>query len=168
MDRYDDLLERYNKIKDEFEIYQNFAGTNIQILNEKNVKLEKKLDALVNMVEISKYINSYISDENLIPMINDMIIGILGVTYSSIYIMEDHKLSVKATNIKNVNFKEYEERYLGELNNQEPFILNCKEPLFTKESSKLDIHSLIGVPITLRYKFTGYIIVEHTLFNFFN
>ncbi|QAA34675.1 hypothetical protein [Clostridium manihotivorum] len=93
----DDYRLMYERIREEFETYQNFAEKQLQVLNEKNIRLERDLDALANIVEVSKYINSYISDENLIPMINDMIVGILGGTYSTIYFIENGKLEVKVT-----------------------------------------------------------------------
>lgn len=157
----------YFKLKDEFETYQDFAEGTIQMITEKNIKLEKKLDAITNIVEISKYINSYLSDKNLISMINDMIIGILGATYSSIYLIEDNKLVIKATNIKNTKCSFCDEDNYKELLNGKPFIMNSKEVLFNKKFLKNGIHSLIGVPIYLREKFIGYIIVEHVLNNFF-
>lgn len=169
MDNNEQLLEDYNKLKEEFETYQSFAETTIQIMNEKNNVLEKKLDSLTNIVEVSKYINSNLSDNNLMPMINDMIIGILGVTYSSIYLMKDgdSELIIKASNIIETehNFSTHE--YFKELNNGKPFVINSKKKLFTNDSMVNDIHSLIGVPIYLRDRFIGYIIVEHTLFDFF-
>lgn len=174
MDNYNNNVqksyyEKYVRIKDEFETYQNFAESTIQMLTEKNIKLEKKLDSITNIVEISKYINSYLSDKNLIPMINDMIIGILGATYSTIYIMEDNELVMKACNLQNYNYQcciSHKDSY-KELLDGKPFILNSREPLFDVETFKSNIHSLIGVPIYLREKFIGYIIVEHALNNFF-
>jgi diguanylate cyclase (GGDEF)-like protein len=159
--------EMYEKLREEFETYQSFAESNIQMLNDKNLKLEKNLDALTNIVEVSKYINSYLSDENLIPMINDMIIGILGVTYSSVYIKEDGELNVKATNKLHNKKDLFSENLLKELQNGKPFVLNCKSPIFESKSDVENIHSLIGVPVHLRDKFIGYIIVEHSHYNFF-
>ncbi len=170
MDNNDDFKHKFLKLKDEFETYQTFAESTMQMINEKNTKLERNLDALTNIVEISKYINSNVSDENLIQIINDMIIGILGVTYSSIYLLndKDKNLIVKATNIENhdLNFKNYGNYCM--LNNEEPFVVNCKEPIFLSNNKKVDIHSIIGVPIYSRDIFKGYIIVEHTLWNFFS
>ena len=68
----DNYKEMYDQLKEEFENYQNFAEKNLQMLMEKSIKLEKSLDAMANIVEVSKYINSYLGDENLIPMINDI------------------------------------------------------------------------------------------------
>lgn len=168
MSSYEELLEKYKKLQDEFENYQSFAESTIQNLNEKNNSLEKRLDSLTNIIEVSKYINSYLSDDNLIPMINDMIIGILGVSYSSIYIKDEERLIVKAANFDSDKSNFYNEEYFCELENGKPFIMNSKEALFKMETEKEDIHSVIGVPITLRDRFIGYIVVEHTLCDFFN
>lgn len=164
----DDYKRLYIKLSKEFETYQNFAESQIQVLNEKNMKLEKNLDAFFNVVEISKYINSYLSDENLITMINDMIIGILGATYSSIYLKEENKLIAKATNSISNNFNILEETFLSEIQNENPFVINSSVPIFGDINIRSNIHSVIGVPIKLREKFIGYIVVEHSLFNFFS
>lgn len=162
------ILEDYDGLKEEFENYQSLAEKTIENLNIRNIDLEKRLDSLTNIVEVSKYINSYISDDNLIPMINDMIIGILGVNYSSIYLKEKDNLIVKASNSNN-DFKDFsKDEIYSELKNGKPFIVNCKDSLFQHCVGKEEIHSLIGVPITLRDRFMGYIIVEHTLCDFFN
>lgn len=162
------ILEDCDNLKEEFENYQTLAEKTIEDLNIRNINLEKRLDSLTNIIEVSKYINSYISDDNLIPMINDMILGILGVTYSSIYLKEKNDLIVKASNSNN-DFKDFSKNDIySELKNGKPFIVNCKDSLFKHNTKKEEVHSLIGVPIKLREKFMGYIIVEHTLCDFFN
>lgn len=168
MDKYKALYER---ISEEFQTYQSFAENQIQILSEKNMELERNQDALTNIIEISKYINLYLSDENLIPMINDMIIGILGVTYSSIYLSDENtsKLNIKATNLPDKDSIEEEYKYIQNTEKVNAFVLNTKESIFGGCGSiRREIHSLIGVPIKLMDKFLGYIIIEHTLWNFFN
>lgn len=168
MEDHEKLYEDYVKLKQEFSTYQNFAEEQIQIMSEKNTELEKKLDVLANVVEISKYINSNISDDNLIPMINDMIIGILGVTYSTIYLKEPNgDLIVRACNIKVPNYDIISNEIFSLVGSKEPIVINSREPMFNEYRHKLNIHSIIGVPITLRDKFRGYIVVEHTLFDFF-
>ena len=98
-----DYEKLYNALKTEYENYQMFSEKHIQELNQKNVKLEKSIDSLSNIIEVSKYINTFFSSDNLISMINDMILGILGVTYSSIFLIEDNELIVKASNIENMD-----------------------------------------------------------------
>ncbi|MDD3224194.1 MAG: sensor domain-containing diguanylate cyclase [Clostridium sp.] len=168
MNKNSDNEEKLTKITDEYAVYQSFAENTIQILNEKNIRLEKQLDALTNIVQISQYINSNISDRNLIPMINDMIIGILGAAYSSIYLTDESGiLTIKATN-KNelLNLEQSKINLL--IKERETFEINSKNPLFHNELKKSLVHSIIGVPINLGSVFKGYIIVEHTLYNFFN
>ncbi|WP_077832332.1 sensor domain-containing diguanylate cyclase [Clostridium felsineum] len=165
---YKMLYEKYEKLKNEFSTYQNFAEAQIQRMNGKNTELEKKLDILTNIIEVSKYINSNISADNLIPMINDMIIGILGVTYSTIYLVENNeKLIVKASNVME-NYNVIVNPAFSTFSDNRPVVINSKKPLFKEFKNKLEVHSIIGVPITLRDNFRGYIIVEHTLYDFFS
>lgn len=162
-----DYKQLYNSLKEEYKTYQVFSEARIQELNSKNIKLEKNIDSLSNIVEISKYINTYFTNDNLIGMINDMIIGILGVTYSTIFLVEHDELTVKASNIDDmkINLTSAE---IMHINKEEEFLLNSKEALKQVGKNKSNIHSIMGVPIKLREKFLGYIIVEHNLYNFMN
>ena len=58
------------------EIKNEKLENEIEKLKNKNRILSKKLDVLYNVVEVSNYINSFIVQENLVQVINDMIIGI--------------------------------------------------------------------------------------------
>lgn len=129
-----------------------------------NRKLGKKVDSLYNIVEISNYINMYLKNENLMDMINDMIIGILGVTYSTIFIIEDNELMVKSTNkdLKDMYLTDLENEYI---NNFEEFLINSIEPIKTIQNLNNSIHSVIGMPIKLRNKLLGYILVENKIYN---
>ena len=168
MDGYEELKAKYESLKHEFETYQSFAESTLQIINDKNNMLEKKIDSLFSIVEISRYINSKVRDENFLAMINDMIIGILGVKYSTIYIKNSIKFEIVATNVPKQYSDLLSEKHYKALNEEEPFIVNSKEPLIFARNVDLDIHSIIGVPIYIRENYTGYIIVEHTLYGFFN
>lgn len=166
--KYEELLEQHNKLKCEFNCYQNFMEKNIQELNDKNLKLGKKLDILSNVIEISKYINSMISDNNLLAMMNDIIIGIIGVKYSSFLLKENGKLVVKVTNMPDISLKQFELGCHEFLNEREPFINNSEENNLAYNSCKEDIHSVMGVPIFIKDNLLGYILIEHTVYNFFN
>ncbi|MBB6713554.1 sensor domain-containing diguanylate cyclase [Clostridium gasigenes] len=160
----------YKDIKMEFQRYQQVTEGKIQQLSESNMKLEKSLNALSNIVEVSNYVNSFLSNENLIPMINDMIIGILGVTHCTIYILEDNELVVKATNggkgtaWLTGQCKKYMKEHQTFTINSNQAIMICKQIV----KSGIEIHSRMGVPIKIRDKFIGYIILDHTHNNFFN
>ncbi|ERI92567.1 diguanylate cyclase domain protein [Clostridiales bacterium oral taxon 876 str. F0540] len=168
VEEYELRASSYEELKKEFENYKRFTNSTMEIITKKNLMLEKKLDSISNIVEISKYINSNISNDNLIPMINDMIIGILGVTYSSIYLKEDDKLQLKATNITNEGFDIYHKEYGSKIENGEPFVVSCEQDSFCKSCGRINIHSVIGVPVVLGQKYIGYIIVEHGIQDFFS
>lgn len=159
-----ELILKLEKLQEEYSNYQNFSETNIKYLSDEKEKLSKKLDAMSSIIEVSKYINSNVSHEDLIPMINDVIIGILGVNYSTIYFKEDSEdLLVRATNITSKTYNFYNKIFTG-LENGEAFLINCKKPVF---SDCLNIRSVVGVPIYIMDILRGYVIVEHSLYDFF-
>lgn len=158
--------ESYEDLKYDYENYQNLAEGVIQNLSSKNISLEKKLDCLVNIVEISKYINSNIYNKNLIQIINDMMIGILGVTYSTIFTKKDNQFIIRSTNM-HMNESPKELFYYPLLIKEKFFLLNCKWHLSYKDFEDKTIHSIVGVPISFNNNFIGYIIVGHTYSNFF-
>ncbi|KYH34069.1 putative diguanylate cyclase YcdT [Clostridium tepidiprofundi DSM 19306] len=163
------LLHEYKKIKEEFINYQNFTESTIQMLSDKNSKLEKKLNVMANIVEISKYINLNLSNDNLANVINDMIIGILGVAYSTIYISENSDWVVKATNISHEDFALHQEFHFNPLKKNNPFILNLGDTYDNNNLVALTgIHSVSGVPINIRDNELGFIVVEHNLMYFFD
>ena len=135
----DDYKVKYKQIKSEYESYQKITEGKIQELSSINVQHEKNLDMLSNVILISNYINSNLSSKNIIPMINDMIIGIIGVTQSTIYLQEDSKFIIKATNgTKESIALNYEcIEYIKEHKN---FILNSKEPITNDEENGICIH----------------------------
>lgn len=160
MDGYKEL---YLSLKEEYEGYKIKTEKQIKKINEKNIKLEKDMDILTNIIQISQYINSYIRDKNFVNMINDMIIGVLGVKHSNIYVMDGNgnlKNETESSQICSIEPSEEEKRYMAE----------GKEYLFTTSkyikicpSCKTKIKSSMGIPIKLREKFIGYITVDHTI-----
>ena len=97
------LQEKYNQLKNEYETYQKLAEDTIQKQSMKIIELDKKLDMVSLIVEISEYINRCLGNSKIDYMINDIMIGILGVKYSSVYLMENRKLKLKASNLSNTS-----------------------------------------------------------------
>lgn len=157
----------YEELKKEYENYQISTELQLQKLSRKIMKLEKDVNVLTNIVEINKYINTYLSDENLMSRINDIIIGLFGVSYSTILLYEEGELKVEATNLKDkkIELTEEEKAYIKE---GESFIINNKDGIRYYKDSELNICSIMGMPIKLREKYIGFIIVEHKIFNFLN
>lgn len=122
--------------------------------------MENKLNSISNIVEIGKYINSSISNEDFILKINDLIVGVLGSAYSAVYLVENYNNSV--ANIRSLQ----QSKYVKYFQNNQEFRLNSETNLNDVESKK-EIHSVIGVPIIIRGRMIGYIVAEHTYINFF-
>lgn len=161
----DDYKVKYQQIKSDYESYQKITEGKIQELSSINVQYEKNLDMLSNVILISNYINSNLSSKNIIPMINDMIIGIIGVTQCTIYLQEEGKFVIRATNGTEESIALNNE-CVKYIDSHKTFILNSKEPITKDEKNGLYIHSRIGVPIKVGEKFIGYIVVDHTHYNF--
>lgn len=162
----EEYKELYNELNNEFRKYQVFAEERLQNLSRVNKELERKLSIFVNIVEVSKYINSYISDANLLAMINDMIVGVLGVNYSTIHLIENDVLVPKVTNVGCLSDTKihYE---LIELETKKSFIKNSSAGIFKENGERRTINSLVAVPIYIKEKLIGYIIVEHIYYTFF-
>lgn len=161
-------MEKYNMnsnaieslTKELFE-YRKKSDEKIRSLTEKNEALEKKLNAITNIVEISKYINLNISDDELTLMINDMIIGILGVTHSVIYVKKEGKYLVQASNIEEDELINFQQKYSKYLETDKYFIVNSNVLLGEEP------YSIIGVPIFLKNTPLGFIVVEQKFEYFF-
>lgn len=162
----DDYKVKYQQIKSDYESYQKIAEDKIQELSSANVQYEKSLDMLSNVILISNYINSNLSNKSIIPMINDMIIGIIGVTQCSIYLLEDNDFIIKATNGTRESIK-LNKDCTNYMYNHKTFVLNSREPITGDDNSGINIHSRIGIPIKVEEKIIGYIVVDHTHYNFF-
>lgn len=156
-----------DEIVKEFENYQRMAEKMMRDMSVQISVLEKKLDSFANIMEMSKFINAYINDEDLLPLINDMLVGVLGVTYSTIYIVQEGKMHIKTSNIP-IEERLTEKDHLIKLQNSEAFILNSESPIFNSTSELPGICSVIGIPIQINKQLFGFILVEHTVCDFFN
>lgn len=174
----DNYKEMYELLYKDYESYQFMAEKTMQNLNQRISELEKKLDKLTGIVEVSRYINLYMNDDNLIHMINDMLIGVIGVTECTFYLMKNDKLEVQMTNLNHCKGSHCSDKVCNErhrcnqkynlirIHKRQSFVLNSETPIFTGEGKS--IHSVLGIPIEIKGSLIGYTLLEHTLFNFFN
>lgn len=153
------------ELKQKLEEFKTLTNERIYTLEEEKKQLGRSLDMLYNVVEISNYINSFISKDNLIQLINDMIIGVLGATNSTIYLIENGELNVKATNAF-YSSDGLSEDIINIMKEGEIYINNSPHPL--SHCSISSIHSQMGIPIKVGDKLIGYVVVEHTHYEFFN
>lgn len=151
---------------EQFERYQIFTERTINNLSQQVTMLEKKLDMFTNLLEISRYINQYIKDPNLFPLINDMLIGVFGAKHSTIYI-KLHEESYEAVTQKVSELISEIEKDLIQQHHEEEFILNSENPILGKQNKEENIHSCLGVPVKVDKRLIGYIIIQHKEINYF-
>lgn len=154
----------------EYEIYQRYTEDKIQETNEQLILVEKKLDTVTALVEMIKYINLNITNESILSLINDMLLGMIGSTYSTIYSFEKDMIAKEVSNApsENPNQPTIINHLFMQENKYEPIIINNKDNLFIDKISNIPICSMLGVPINFNDAILGYIVLEHTNNNFFN
>lgn len=151
---------------EQFEKYQIFTENTIHNLSQKVTLLEKKLDMFTNLLEISRYINQYIKDPNLFPLINDMLIGVFGAKFSNIYIkLENDYYEATAVNVSSAMIEA--EKNLILQNNEEEFILNSESPIYASSNEDELIYSCLGVPVKVDNRLIGFVLIQHTEINYF-
>lgn len=158
------LQDNYNQLKNDYESYQKMAEGIIQKQNAKIMELDKKLDMMSLIVEISEYINKCLGSSEIVSMINDIMIGILGVTYSSVYLVQNRKLKLKVSNLKDTNHHYSVNDFNKKNFKLETSIFNDTENI--SEDKSIEIHSSIFMPIYLKNNILGAIVVEHNRYNY--
>ncbi len=150
-----------------FESYQRFTEETIFDLSTQITVLETKLNIFTNLLEISNYINKYIKSQDLFPLINDMLIGVFGARFSTIYIkLDDEYTQVTSKSFSNECIDL--EKAMIEKYNQEKFILNSEQPLYPVDNIDDAIYSCLGVPITIDTGLLGFILIQHVEKNYFS
>ncbi len=152
--------------KEKFDKYQEFTEQTIYKLSQQVMLLEKKLDMFTNMLEISKYINQYIKDPNLFPLINDMLIGVFGAYHSTIYIKMNEQYYEAVAHSGSDDCIETEKQLI-EKYQEEEFVINSEEPIFMFNGEEQEIHSCIGVPVKIDNRLIGFLLIQHREINYF-
>lgn len=150
---------------DELIKYQELSEDTIQKLNSKIVDLENKLAIFTSVLSISEYINQYYGSDKIVSLINDMLIGVMGAAFSSIYVKENGKLILRESNLEDAY---HHKKILEETGKDfyKEFLINSTNNLYGKYDTA--IHSSLGIPIAIKGDVLGFIIVEHESYNFFN
>lgn len=166
--KIDKVLAEYYNLEKEYESYQYLAERTMQDMSKKITSLEKKLDNFSGLVDMINHINQNIQDNNIMSLINDMLIGIIGCTYSTVYSFNNGNSNVEATNSSKSSNPTCERCSLVKSKQNKPFILNNERGIFKDNGDDLNIRSIVGTPITLNGNFLGFIVLEHTVYNYFD
>jgi len=171
--------ERYQMLKSEMdEIIQKYSSliTNSDKLEESNKSLSKSIAEFYTLNQISQAIGSILDTRELLKRLNDIILGVVGGSYSTIvlYDEESGRLKVHTTNVTNpaelatlmdnINCSILMDVLMkGEclLENN----VDYYQYLFT---CGRNINSLMCIPLTTSSRKYGLILVEHTMSNVFD
>ena len=170
-EKYDMLAIAQKEIKNH---YDKLKYTNKK-LEESNLKLSNSIGEFYTLHQISTAISSILNIKELLRYVNDIMIGVMGVQYSTIAIFDDQNscLKVHTTNIKdndvlfslfsNINSNDIADT----LNSGKPLINNLVRPGQYPFTSRREVNSLICAPLISKTKKLGVVIIEHKLHNAF-
>src|SRR5690606_31269469 len=120
----------------------------------------ESLAELYTVQQISEVINSIFDIQKLLQNVNDIIIGVMGVKYSTILMYDEKKniFKIHTTNISDqkeliiINDNINCEILLGSLNSGEPLIENFVNPKEFPFVENRGINSLMCIPLITRPK----------------
>jgi len=174
-----ELANRYDQVaaaQEEIKVQNGKLRDANYKLEEANKKLMTSLAELFTLQQITQAISSILDVDDLLKDVNDIIIGVMGVSSSTIICYDDKKnrLKVHTTNVSkrnglivlndNINC----EKLMEVLKSGDPVIENCvnaKDYPFTEGRG---IKSLICVPLITKSRNFGLVLVEHRYSNAFD
>ncbi len=171
-EKYEQLEAAQDEIKNH---YEKLKDTN-QKLEETNRRLTSSIAEFYTLQQISEAIGSILDINDLLNFVNDVIIGVMGVNYSTIVLL-DHKknrLKVHFTNIQNkedlavlndnVNCKLLRDI----LENGKPIMVNDVAPERYDFIRNREIGSFICLPLSSKSRKFGLTLIEHKNCNTFD
>ncbi len=177
------LVNQLNEKYVQLTLAQNEVKYHYETLKETNIKLEdtnKKLTINIaeffTLQQISQAISSIFDINELLKHVNDIIIGVMGVNYSTIMLFDEKKnrLSINTTNIKSKNEMISLNDNIGSsvlmrtMYDGKPFIENHVDAnafTFTKDRN---INSIICLPLRIKSRKLGLVLLEQKYFNAFD
>ncbi len=150
----------------ELDVYKKLVKEESDRLKQQNDSLQYKLSITSNLLDISKYLNTRIANDNIFNVINDVAIAIFGVKYSTIIVKESENTYLNISNVNSKNYKNF--NFMHKFFGEETFLISCKQKLNIDSIKEHDSKSLLGYPIFRKKEFVGYMILEHPYENFFD
>lgn len=174
-----ELREKYEQLEqakiERQEQFEKLKEVNYQ-LEDMNKKLASSLAEFFTLQQISQAIGSIFDMNELLKFVNDIIIGVMGVSTSNIalYNKDGNRLVVQVTNITNPR-----ERAILTDNINTPALKECIEkgkPIIDNDvdpdkypfTRGRNVKSLLCVPLQIKGKGYGLILIEHTIPNAFS
>lgn len=166
-------LEKSNNEK--LEQFEKLKEVNLQ-LEEANTKLSSNLAELFTLQKISQAISSIFDMNELLKFINDVVIGVMGVTFSSIalYNSSGERLKVQVTSVYNTR-----ERAMLTDNINSPILKEAADECRILIDNDVDpanydftrgrnVKSFLCAPLQIKGKVHGLVLIEHSIPNAFD
>lgn len=176
MEQLEEKYQQLEAAQDEIKVqYEELKSTNTK-LEKSNKKLSDSIGEFYTLQQISQAISSILDVKELLKHLNDIIIGVMGVSYSTIILYDEktNRLKVHTSNISNANdmatMKDNINNgvLLNALNNGENIMENYVDPVQYIFTLGRDINSLICLPLNTKTRKFGLVLVEHTYSNAFD
>ena len=170
--KYSQLTQAREEVKDQ---YEKLKDTNMK-LEDTNKRLTGSIAEFYTLQQISRAISSIFDIKELLKYVNDIIMGVMGVNYSTIILFDDkrNKLKVSTTNIKNrqelvtltdnINCK----ALMDCMNVGKPIVESFVDPVEYPFAQGREVNSLICVPLITKTRKFGLVLAEQKYYNAFN
>lgn len=177
------LVEEVNEKFDQLSLAKNEMKDQYEKLRDANVKLEETNERLTNSIaefytlqQISQAINSIFDTRELLRYVNDVILGVLGVSNSTVILYDErkNKLKVSTTSIKNstelVSLSDNVNSIvlLDVLEHGKTFVENFVDHDDFPFTRGREVKSILCLPFNTRTKKYGLILIEHKVVNAFD
>ncbi len=174
-----ELEEKFDLLavaQEEIKYHYNKQKEINQKLEDTNSRLSTSIGEFYTLQQISQAISSIFNIKELLKYVNDIIIGVMGVNYSTIVVYEEktNRLKVHTTNINNpeemaalsdnINCSILQEI----LNSGTPLVENFVDPQEYQFTSGREINSLICVPLMTKTRKFGLVLIEQKYNNAFD
>lgn len=147
----DNPIKTYDTVNKEFKIYKD--------------ETEEKLRILECIVKFGSFLNSILSKPNFLEIVNNMIISMLNVDYSTIYLIEDNKYISKASNNESA-LMVLDDKNISK--NYSDIITTFNIEKQYNEGNIRIYKSIMTIPLMVGERIIGYIFLEHLEKDYFN
>lgn len=171
-EKYEQLEVAQDEIKNQ---YNKLIDTNRK-LEDTNRRLTSSIAEFYTLQQISEAIGSIFDISELLKFVNDVILGVMGVNYSTIVLLDQKKnrLKVQFTNILNkddlaiLNDNINSKLLLDILESEKPLMDNMVDPEKYDFINKREIGSFICIPLRSKSRKFGLTLIEHKNINTFD
>lgn len=176
IEQYEERCMKLEQTSDEIKQKYDRLFSNSGKLEESNKVLSKSIAEFYTLNQISQAIGSVLDIKELLKRLNDIILGVMGVSYSTIILFDEktNRLRVHTTNISNINelatiTDNINSGVLIDALNKGVSILENNVDYFQYIfTCGRNINSLMCIPLTTNSRKFGLILVEHTFSNAFD